>query len=144
MFQTQWAPRSLSLISQKFPQHPIIEPTSLPSFPTWQRLLFAVNWGAFCNGKVYRWPESGGRMWISRLQPLRTTGKAPLWLYHIPLPLPAPPLGAHPASGPISVAESSLLMSPSSQWHGVSPPRLLNQECVFSLSHRAGDLEEGS
>lgn len=36
--ETEWS---------NFPQNPITEPTSSPSFPTWQRLFFAVNGGAF-------------------------------------------------------------------------------------------------
>ena len=91
MFHTQWVPQSLSLGGQKFPQNPITEPTSFPSFPTWQRLFFAVNGGAFCNQKISWWSGAGGRVWISRLQFLETTGKAPLWLYYIPwLPTASP------------------------------------------------------
>ena len=43
------------------------------------------------NQKISWWSGARGRVWISRLQFLETTGKAPLWLYYIPwLPTASP------------------------------------------------------
>lgn len=100
MFQTQWAPHFLSLGSQKLPQNPIIEPTSLPSFPTWQRLLFAVNGGAFCNWKVYRWSGARGTVEFPgyHFQKLQVRPHYDSITSHNPLLLP--PLPTHAGSTP--------------------------------------------
>lgn len=131
--------------SEISPQNPIIEPTSLPSFPTWQKLLFAVNGGGFCNWKVYRWSGVRGTVEFPgyNFQKLQVRPHCDSTTSHNPYcsPHSQPMLGAHPASGPTSMAESSFLTASSSQWHSMSPAWLLNQQCAFSLNHLA-DLEE--
>ena len=126
----------MSLIGQEFLHNPIIKPTS---FSTGQRSLFAVNRGAFHNGKIYRCPGAGERVRSSRLQSLKSTGKAP----HDPLLLPC---WDHtlPQQGPVLFPHMKVPCSHLPHPRGMvcAVSRLLNHECAFSLGHRAGDPEE--